>query len=626
MTRTIGLLTACLAWLALQAVVLAGVPPQLRVGVAGHAFDHLGALGDQAEAAAASGADIIYVTGLGSVGYQGLPPVEVLAAQRQATAAYLREAKRLGIHLAIGYVCATSIVKLETFDQNWPADFRARFHDPPAAWRQQDRDGKPLPSWYGGDYQPACMNNPDWRAYEQYIVRQQLESGCDGIFFDNPTVHPQGCYCRYCMEKFAEFLRGEGLLAGGGPGGLTDSVTALRELAQRQPAAFLRFRGTIARDFLAAMRRYARSIKRTALVTANNSLNSADVLYSQCRSYGYNIYELSQAEDFVVVEDMSSQPLTRADGRVVEYGPTYRQLHAISHGKPVVAVTLAEADYHTPPHLVRLAMAEAAANNASYLSWPTWPEPERQRMISLIRPEADFLRRNAALLNDTQARRETVLFLPFRNWLETNQCRASRLAADLVRANVQFEVICEEALRPGPEPRLQGGKFPAPASPALPEALRGTRLLVAAARSDFTKDELKLVEKFTRAGGLVITAERQDWLEEVQAALAPPAIRVSGAPAVRAIVRDQPRRTIVHLLNLNVQRLGSFEDKVNPVFDLSVAVCVPLKAVHAVHALTADDAAASGLVPFTARAMGRQSLVEITLPRLDIATMLVIVP
>jgi len=37
------------------------------------------------------------------------------------------------------------------------------------------------------------MNHPDWRTYERFMVRQQLESGCDGIFFDNPTVHPQGC-------------------------------------------------------------------------------------------------------------------------------------------------------------------------------------------------------------------------------------------------------------------------------------------------------------------------------------------------------------------------------------------------------------------------------------------------
>src|SRR4029077_18219035 len=133
------------------------------------------------------------------------------------------------------------------------------------------------------------------------------------------------------------------------------------------------------------------------------------------------------------------------NGQSIEYGPTYKQLHAISHGKPIVAIALAEADYHTPPCLVRLAMAEAAANDASYLSWPTWPENERSRMSSLIRPEADFLRHNAGLFDNTRARRDVVLFLPFSQWLVTNQCQAATLAADLARANVQFEVICEDA-------------------------------------------------------------------------------------------------------------------------------------------------------------------------------------
>src|SRR5688572_26720809 len=45
----------------------------LAVGVAGHAFDHLGGIGDQAEAAAGSGANVMYATGFGAVGYGGLP-------------------------------------------------------------------------------------------------------------------------------------------------------------------------------------------------------------------------------------------------------------------------------------------------------------------------------------------------------------------------------------------------------------------------------------------------------------------------------------------------------------------------------------------------------------------------
>src|SRR6185295_7486657 len=137
---------------------------------------------------------------------------------------------------------------------------------------------------YGGDYSAACMSNPDWRAYEHAMVRYQLETGSDGIFFDNPTVHPQGCYCPHCMRAFAKFFAGHAAKPVGPES--TDDIEAIRSLAASQPELFLRFRSTIARVFLDDMRTYARTINPRALITCNNSLNSPTVSYSQCRTYG----------------------------------------------------------------------------------------------------------------------------------------------------------------------------------------------------------------------------------------------------------------------------------------------------------------------------------------------------
>src|SRR4051812_42130112 len=154
---------------------VAQIPPELRIGRANHAFDHLGNIGGQADAAAASGATIIYTGGLGEAGYHGLPPKKDFEALCANVTAYSRHAKSIGIELPIGYLCATSIIKLDTFDKNWSPEFRSQFSTKPGEWRQQDRNSKPLASWYGGDYQPACMNNPDWRAYERAMVRYTLE-------------------------------------------------------------------------------------------------------------------------------------------------------------------------------------------------------------------------------------------------------------------------------------------------------------------------------------------------------------------------------------------------------------------------------------------------------------------
>lgn len=588
-------------WLFAAFTVNAGTLAELRLGRAHHAFDHLGNIGEQADAAAASGATIIYVTGCGGLGYSGLPSPAELARHRGQTAAYLRHARSRGIRLALGYICATSIVKLDTFDKHWSNEFRAGFRTAPAEWRQQDRQGTPLPSWYGGDYQPACMNNPDWRAYEKFIVRQQLESGCDGIFFDNPTVHPQGCYCEHCMTRFVAFLKAEGKIPKRGP----VSTAAARQLALTCTNDFLRFRCTIARDFFGEMRAYARTIKQGALVTANNSLNSAEVLFAQCRTHAYNIYEMSKAEDFVVVEDMSSQPRILPGGRTIEYGHMYAQLHAVSHGKAVVAVTIAEADYHTPPNLVRLAMAEAAANGASYLAWPTWPEERRAKMIADIRPQAEFLRNHETLLNDTRRRADVLLFLPFRNWLQAAKCKTSELAAALTRANVQYAVLCEDNL-------------------SNARRLSRAKVLVVGSMADFREDELRVAKRFIAKGGRIISAEQADWFRSLIDAITQPSVTVDGAKTVRAVVRDQKRRTIVHLLNLNIERLSSFQDRMQPAENVGIRVHVPMKSVRRVQALTADANATFGNLLIATSQAPSGTVVEVQLPRLEIATVLLI--
>lgn len=580
----------------------AETPPELRIGRAGHAFDHLGGIGGQAEAAAASGASIIYSGGLGEAGYHGLPTSGDFAALRKSVSDYSRGAKKLGIELNIGYLCATSIVNLDTFDKNWTNEFRARFKTRPAEWRQQDRHGKPLASWYGGDYAPACMSNPDWRAYERAMVRYTLETGHDGVFFDNPTVHPEGCYCEHCMKAFAEYLleHAAKLIA-------TDparDLEAARKLADSNPEEFLQFRTTIARDFLTDMRKYARTINPRVLITCNNSLNSPAVFYSQCRMYGYNIGEMSKAEDLVVIEDMNNQPRVEAGGQTIEYGPTYKMLQTISHEKPIVAVTIAGGDYHTPPNLMRLAMAEAAANNASYLSWPTWPEDQRKRMIAAVRPQADLLRKHEDLLNDAPFRADVALYLPFQRWVKTDKCATSAVANTLTKENIQYRVVSQSELA------------------ALSEE-QPHPVLVVESKSALTWQDQPAVATITNTFAGLIAADQPDWLSQLRSKLPKPSVTVKGAPNVRAVVHDQGDRAIVHLYNLNVRRLSSFEDKVTPAADVALSVAVP-GVVRSVRVLTADANATSGPLKFLNLGAGNGGMIETKIPRLDIHSIVII--
>lgn len=597
--RRLFLASICLLFL--PAKLTAETPKELRVGRAGHAFDHLGGIGQQAEAAAASGSTIIYASGIGDAGYQGLPADDDFQQLRKNVSEYSRRAKELGIELNIGYVCATSIVNIDKFDKNWSDEFRAQFKTQPMEWQQVGHDGKPLASWYGGDYSPACMNNPDWRAYERAIVRYQLETGHDGIFFDNPTVHPQGCYCTHCMKSFAKYLKNEAKPA---KLQLSDDVEAVRKLADSHPEDFLRFRGTIARDFLKEMRAFAREINPRAVITCNNSLNSPGVFYSQCRMHGYNIDEMSKAEDLVVVEDMNSQPRMEANGQTIEYGSIYKLLHGINHGKPIVAVTIAGGDYHTPPNLMRLAMAEAAAHGASYLAWPTWPEDQRQRMITAIRPQADLLRQNEEVLNEAPFRTDVALYSPFYRWVKTDQCGTSAVAAALTKENIQYRVVSEVEL----------GGF---------AKLKKRPPLIIESRSILSAGEEKTIAAIETEDPGIIVADRVDWMQRLRDRIAKPSVTISGAPSVRAVIHDRPNRTIVHLYNLGIQRLSSFEDKVTPATEVAIQVRARGPVRH-VRLMTADEKGAKGELQFQALMEDENTVVSTKIPRLDVSTLMLI--
>jgi hypothetical protein len=178
------------------------------------------------------------------------------------------------------------------------------------------------------------------------------------------------------------------------------------------------------------------------------------------------------------------------------------------------------------------------------------------------------------------------------------------LAAALTRANVQYEVLSED--------NFTGGE------------LKGTRAIVVESRSVLNPDEQTALENFQRKGGRVITADKTDWLEALQPAIDKPAVIVRGPTTLRVLVRDQGHKTIVHLLNLNVQRLSSFADQVAAATEVQLTCRVPFKRVRSVRALTADSDATAGRLPFTAQRDGRETVVKATLPRLEIATILVI--
>jgi hypothetical protein len=272
-----------------------------------------------------------------------------------------------------------------------------------------------------------------------------------------------------------------------------------------------------------------------------------------------------------------------------------------------VAVALAAGDYHTPPNLMRLAMAEAAAHGASYLSWPTWPEGERRKMIAGVRPEADLLREQAELLNGTTGAGDVCVLLPFTRWVETAECRVLETVRALGGANVQFDVVSEEDL----ERALGAADRP--------------RVLVVESAGVLSEAERAVIEKYKKGGGRVVWNQGERWLSEVREAVGSPAIVVEGPGTVRAVVRVKGKRRIVHLLNLNVAKLTSFEDRVTPAEGVRVKVRCGADRPVKVMAMTADGEGTKGEIKFTTtKDVDGRFVAEIRIPRVSVSTMLVV--
>ncbi len=180
----------------------------------------------------------------------------------------------------------------------------------------------------------------------------------------------------------------------------------------------------------------------------------------------------------------------------------------------------------------------------------------------------------------------------------------SRLAGELAAANVQFTVFCEDDFTAG---RLK-------AAPAL----------VVESRDVLNDTERALTEQYAAGGGKVIEGKSEEWLSQVKSAIDPGSVRIDGPATVRAYLSDTANETVVHLLNLNVRRKTSYEDVVIPATDVQIHVRVPFHAIGRVRTYSSDSATHVDEEKATANPVSSGSIVDLRVPRLDVAAMIVI--
>ena len=120
------------------------------------------------------------------------------SVQRQILREFIPKCRAAGIQVT-AYISLTNMF-IDDMTQNVPGS---------KDWMQVELDGTPRPySAAKYDGRPtrivACLNNPAWLEYSKKAIDGAVAAGADGIFYDNCI---QGCKCRICREKFAQYTR-----------------------------------------------------------------------------------------------------------------------------------------------------------------------------------------------------------------------------------------------------------------------------------------------------------------------------------------------------------------------------------------------------------------------------------
>ncbi len=338
----------------------------------------------------------------------------------------------------------------------------------PAEWMQRLPDGSMKPTYgckpdedeFYPPYKPnlryaACVNNPGWRTWIDSVVRLVAEVGYDGAFIDNGSN--QRCYCRFCQEKYQDFLSGRYTdaqireLFGAEPGQVPLAVRPDRD--EEPTLAWVesqRFWRESVYEHQQAMRRAGEEVNDRFILFPNGGHNRSETVKQSFRDTNYVMYELS-------LGDYGTHPgLVRS--RIVEDIYMNVRNHHIWQLKytqatreGVSALLLTRAGYPTTkaafalnPLAAALGNAEAAAfgSGAGFLLRPRWNE-----YADVLNRYRAFFEENAEAYTGLVPHAQVgVAAFGEQNFYEHSDhiAMVERLCEELSAEHVLFDLVTEE--------------------------------------------------------------------------------------------------------------------------------------------------------------------------------------
>ena len=236
---------------------------------------------------------------------------------------------------------------------------------------QRDVQGRPRPYEYGGQQgYHLCVNSPGVRQMTKGLIRMIIESGGDGSFYDGPYVTEGRCYCRWCRDKFRQWLKDNVSPADlKAHCGVTDTATVEppQSASEKLWVPFRRFNAWSLLDFMQDTKAYARKLNPHYIMTSNYCMWSGEP-FSPIRGTAEDAELEGQVVDVLFDEaKYGAGPRLEASGKVSN-STDYRHLLAAAQGIPVALLKTAPEGTNSEAggNLTRLALAEAAANGGAW--------------------------------------------------------------------------------------------------------------------------------------------------------------------------------------------------------------------------------------------------------------------
>ena len=462
----------------------------------------------------------------------------------------VQEARDMGIRYLPGAAFRTAFAEMIDFDPNFMDSVcRSLDGEPilvPWLWDQKHK-GHPA-YWF-------CTNSPGYRAYLKHQMEKAFAAGAEGLHIDDYAgtsgAHwaGGGCFCRYCVAAFREYLKAN---------------VASEKLRQLGIASlddfdygeFLRRRGVTAAQFKKEASWYPEKIPLSGDFLAFQARAAVEWVAEYRRwAEGVAGHPLALCVNSAVSgpDDLMIAPVVTFFSGEVEHEAGSGKLSAVpiwtyklgdALGRPV-ACTAAGWDWafvkeHDKPGLVRAWIAQAYAFGHQFMppvhQWcytqekgTHWYDPRPEEFAYLCR----FVREHADLFDGYDPVEHVGLLYSsaaFRRW----HMQAKQACADLAMKNVPFRLV------------LAGDDWLP--SRLKPEDLGGLKAVVVTEPTDLDPAQQAVLEG---ARARLVAWPNEQRLSE----LAPTEIVVEGASNVTAVPRarkgDAQAPFVCHLVNRN---------------------------------------------------------------------------